>query len=284
MKFLSYIISGFFALAAFFSSAQNNSLLYKIESPNSKPSYLFGTMHVIPDSAYYFPTKAQKILKHTDQLVLEIGDMDMMKAQKLLRLESGTCFDIFTPSEKDSVIAWGAKTMGASPEVFEAAFGPLKPFALLQLNTKEMMSGDVKYIEMELQKTIPDVPVAGFETIEDQLSIFDDMPKEALAEMVMQMVKDDGSSADKEMKELITAYQKQDIDKLAELINSEEASGTLDTDALLYDRNARWIPKIQEFTKTKSCFIAVGAGHLGGEKGVIKLLKNAGYTVTPIEY
>lgn len=284
MKFLSYFISGFFALVAFFSSAQNNSLLYKIESPNSKPSYLFGTMHVIPDSAYYFPAKAQKILKHSDQLVLEIGDMDMMKAQKLLRLESGSSFDIFTPEQKDSVIAWGAKTMGVSPELFESTFAPLKPFALLQLNTKEMMDGDVKYIEMELQKTVPDLPVLGFETIEDQLGIFDNMPKQVLAAMVMEMVKDDGTNSDLLMNELISAYQKQDLDKLAQLINSEEESGAMDTDALLYDRNAKWIPKIKEFTKTKSCFIAVGAGHLGGEKGVIDLLKKAGYTVTPIVY
>jgi len=33
----------------------------------------------------------------------------------------------------------------------------------------------------------------------------------------------------------------------------------------------------------KRCFIAVGAGHLGGPNGVIRLLEKEGYTLTPVE-
>lgn len=280
MKFISFILSFFVYLVSF---GQNNSLLYKIESPNSKTSYLFGTMHVIPDSAYYFPAKVQKILKHSDKLVMEVSDLDMMKAQRLLMLPEGaSCFDIFTPSQKDSVIQWGSKSLGVNEETFVTAFGSLKPFALMQLGTKELMSDNVKYIEMELQKMVPDLPKGGFETLEDQIGFFDALPNNVMAEMIMQMVRDE-NNGDEMMTELIKAYMAKDLDKLSELVKQEEDQTS--TNAILLDeRNKRWIPKIQEFTKTQSCFIAVGAAHLGGENGVIALLKKQGYTVTPIPY
>jgi len=279
MKFFSLILSFIVSLISF---GQNNSLLYKIESPNSKPSYLFGTMHVIPDSAYYFPAKIQKILKHSDKLVMEVSDLDMLKAKSLLTLDEGSCFDIFTPAQKDSVLKWGSKSLGVNEETFVMAFGSLKPFALMQLGTKEMMSGNVKYIEMELQNMVPEMPKGGFETLEDQIGFFDQMPKNVMAEMIMGMVRDE-NNGDESMNLLIKAYMEKDLDKLSELVKQEEdKTGT--NEVLLDDRNARWIPKIEEFTKTQSCFIAVGAAHLGGEKGVIALLKKQGYTVTAIQY
>jgi uncharacterized protein YbaP (TraB family) len=52
---------------------------------------------------------------------------------------------------------------------------------------------------------------------------------------------------------------------------------------LLYDRNKRWADQFEVISKQKSTLYAVGAGHLGGEQGVINLLKQKGYTVRAIE-
>ena len=51
---------------------------------------------------------------------------------------------------------------------------------------------------------------------------------------------------------------------------------------LVDKRNHNWIPKLKEIIQQKSCFIAIGAGHLGGENGLIKLLQLQGFTVEPI--
>jgi uncharacterized protein YbaP (TraB family) len=48
-------------------------------------------------------------------------------------------------------------------------------------------------------------------------------------------------------------------------------------------RNQKWIPVIAELIQKKSAFIAVGAAHLPGEEGVLHLLKESGYTITPVE-
>jgi uncharacterized protein YbaP (TraB family) len=51
---------------------------------------------------------------------------------------------------------------------------------------------------------------------------------------------------------------------------------------LLTDRNKKWIPKIETVARETPTFFGVGAGHLGGENGVIMLLKKAGFTVEPV--
>jgi uncharacterized protein YbaP (TraB family) len=52
---------------------------------------------------------------------------------------------------------------------------------------------------------------------------------------------------------------------------------------LLATRNKNWISRIQQITKEKPTFFAVGAGHLGGKKGVIALLRNEGFTVKAVK-
>jgi uncharacterized protein YbaP (TraB family) len=53
-------------------------------------------------------------------------------------------------------------------------------------------------------------------------------------------------------------------------------------DIMLFDRNRKWIARIQKMMADKPTFFAVGAAHLGGEKGVIALLRKEGYTLRPI--
>ena len=55
------------------------------------------------------------------------------------------------------------------------------------------------------------------------------------------------------------------------------------TDILLYHRNQNWVKKLKTLLPEKSILVAVGAGHLPGEKGVINLLRKEGYKVTPVE-
>ncbi len=52
---------------------------------------------------------------------------------------------------------------------------------------------------------------------------------------------------------------------------------------MLYHRNQNWVKKLKDLLPKKSLVIAVGAGHLPGVKGVINLLRNEGYNVTPVK-
>ena len=52
---------------------------------------------------------------------------------------------------------------------------------------------------------------------------------------------------------------------------------------LIDDRNADWIPKLEKLFEQDKVFVAVGAGHVMGKRGVIALLKQRGYEITRIE-
>ena len=54
-------------------------------------------------------------------------------------------------------------------------------------------------------------------------------------------------------------------------------------DQLIYSRNANWIKFMPQIMKDKPTFFAVGAGHLPGDKGVLQLLRNAGYTIEGVK-
>jgi uncharacterized protein YbaP (TraB family) len=63
---------------------------------------------------------------------------------------------------------------------------------------------------------------------------------------------------------------------------SEEGNFEQFEDVFLNHRNESWIPEIEKLVKLQPTFIAVGAAHLGGEKGVLNLLRQKGYSIEPI--
>ncbi len=279
------IVSILFLFFGFFGFGQTNSLLYKISKEGHEDSYLYGTMHILPDSLYYFPKKAKKILTHCDELILEINQasVDQTKILELMTLKSGSAFDIFTSEQKDSVITWASKLTGLTPSLVESSFSSLEPFALMQLSVLETQNQPHKMVETELERIAKDkdIPTSALETVEFQLNIFKEMDAQLLAEMILSAIR---NSEDKsETIELYAAYKNQDVEKLFHLINSENKLGT-SSDDLLKNRNESWIPQIIEKTKSKNCFFAVGAAHLGSEIGVLNLLKNQGFTVEAIYY
>jgi uncharacterized protein YbaP (TraB family) len=120
------------------------------------------------------------------------------------------------------------------------------------------------------------------ETLYNYFRVFDHLPDSVMAEMIMDGIRHP-EKADAMNVEMYQLYRAQDVEGLAKLINnSEEMAGA--TDALLSKRNNNWIPVMEAKMKDKVCFFAVGAGHLGGENGVIALLQAAGYKLIPIKY
>jgi uncharacterized protein YbaP (TraB family) len=118
-----------------------------------------------------------------------------------------------------------------------------------------------------------------------QLSIFDSIPYKMQANELLSYIndKDKDSKASKEYEELAAAYRSQQLDKLEALTKKEEFGIENFADVLLYNRNNNWVKKLELLMSSNPVVVAVGAGHLPGEKGVITLLRKAGYHVDPVE-
>jgi uncharacterized protein YbaP (TraB family) len=130
-----------------------------------------------------------------------------------------------------------------------------------------------------------DKKIKGLETMAYQAGLLDSIPYKLQAQQLVSYIDSAGKNdeEDKQMKVMFDAYKKQDLKKLEDLMVETDAGMAGFTDVLLYHRNQNWVKKLKSLMPDRSLMIAVGAGHLPGEKGVINLLRKEGYTVTPVE-
>jgi len=126
-------------------------------------------------------------------------------------------------------------------------------------------------------------PINGLETIQFQASVFDSIPYKRQAKDLLKMIDSSGTASDSSDIQLVEVYRKQDLNKMQELTADEEGMGEY-LDLLLYNRNSAWVKKMPAIMRDAPALFAVGAGHLGGEKGVINLLRKAGFTVKPMKH
>jgi len=263
-----------------------SSLLWKISGPEVKgDSYLFGTMHLIEKEYFIFPKKLEKHVKKTDVLVMELAGLpNQMEATGYVMLEEGSFFDFFTQEETDSILIWAKEKFGMGEETFRKSFSKMKPFAVTQLGVQLHFIGKTESYEMSFERIAKenDVAIKGLETIAEQMALFDNLTKKQQAAMVMENIRT-GDEAIELIKRMQVTYNTQQIDELYQMIAAEGGVISEEQGKFLDNRNLNWIPQIKNFVKEQNTFIGVGAGHLGGPNGVIRLLEKEGYVLTPVD-
>ncbi len=159
----------------------------------------------------------------------------------------------------------------------------IKPFFANSFTLPKLLSCAVAGYEERLMQLAKEQQkgIKGVETVQDQLAAADGIPLQQQAKMLVEMA-DDFQKAKDSFAELLQVYRSQDVEALYQLIARQ--SGELENfeASLLEKRNLNWIPVIGRMAQEKPTFFAVGAGHLGGEKGVIALLRKEGYQVKPL--
>lgn len=263
------------------------ALLWKIEKGDMSPSYLYGTIHIIPSEDFFYPKGTLQAIESTEKMVFEIdmSVMSDMSAQMALMskavMKDGKTLRDFTTQEEYDLIKAHFDKMGLPLALFERmkpAF--LSVFASEEMSPNAMQSGEMKSYEMgfmEIANT-QKMELGGLETVEYQLSVFDSIPYLDQAKMLVESIKST-NSGDDDFKKMIDIYKDQDLKGMGEMF-SDETLG--DMDLLLNNRNKNWIPVMKEYMAKEPVFFAVGAGHLVGDEGVISLLRKQGYKMTPI--
>lgn len=268
-------------------SADPSSLLYEVSGKGlGKPSYLLGTFHAVCPADMVPLDTLDPYLTRTDQVLMEVNLEDTSELGSLASsafIPGGkTWKDFLTPEQFAKVDAMTMSMLGYPAESVKA----IKPIMLtVLLVTSPKVSGcTVNAYDMSLTQlaTSKKKPVIGLETVAEQLAMIDSKPIAQQAKELYEMSLDP-QKAIGQFKELSAAYKNRDSDKLVEISAEQMKEDKAFAKRLLEDRNVVWVPKIEGLIKTKPTFIAVGAAHLGGEKGLIKLLRAKGYDVRPIK-
>ena len=272
-----------------------NSLLWEISGKGIKKSYIFGTIHMISANDFALSPKTQKCLKKAKKLVFEI-DMSqaMIVSMKMLAMapmkDNKKLSDLLSEDDYNLVKNYFTKET-ESAELKVLPFSRIenwKPMLLQSFLYQDMIEGPVKAYEMELlsigQKQKKSF--GGLETIEDQIAVFEKIPYSDQAKALVEMIQEIKSGSDKsknQFKELIAIYKLEDVDGMVEMSSEQFDDMENGQEELLTKRNNKWIPKIAAMSKKESTFYAVGAAHLGGPDGVLRLLMKEGYTVKPLK-
>lgn len=269
-------------------------LLWKISGNGIKePSYIFGTHHVAPNSITDSIKGFDKAFESTRQLYGEI-DMNFMtdnstliEMQKAMTMPDGKRLsDLFSNEDRKLIDSACKKYLGIGIDMMDM----LKPMAIAsQLSVvmsmkefPELQKGE--QLDMNLQNLAKKEgkEVKGLETLEFQTNLIFNMPLEEQAGFLLKTVESTDES-EKTSKELANAYKSQNLDKIMELINKEDMQDNENyIKMLVYDRNRNWAEQMKSIVDDKPTFFVVGAGHLPGEEGVLKLLENEGYTIEPV--
>ena len=286
-----------FALLMFFciTLGVNAQLLWKVSGNGlDKPSYIFGTHHVAPLSMKDSIAGMTEAMNETSQVYGELVMEDMMKPEMLMKMQQAmmlptdtTLKSLFTQAQYDSIASVVKENIGMELAMFDK----LKPAALnAQLAVVLSVKALKEYNPQEqldtwfqTQAKQAGKKVGGLETMESQINIL--YNSQSLKRQAQQLYCsathiDYGIDMTRRLAE---AYLHQDLDKLLE-ITEEKMGNACDStpeeeEALIYGRNANWAKQMPGIMKQASTLFVVGAGHLPGEHGVLKLLEKQGYTV-----
>ncbi|RDI05336.1 TraB/GumN family protein [Flavobacterium sp. AG291] len=261
----------------------NNSMLWKIEGKGiEKPSYLFGTIHVLCEEDFQIKEKVSIAFNSTSNLVLEVNSTDpkeMEAMQKMMRSEI-TLSSRLNEAERKEANQILTSQMGITLEQADHV-SPSGLMSIAIANAMKCPPAKMKFFEGELvaMAQTQHKTIGGLETIDSQIVVME--KSYTLSEILNQIkIKADYAQI---MDNLVRFHKEENLPELYRTITDRRFMNTTAENLMLNERNKAWVKKIPAIAKKESTFFAVGAGHLYGKNGVIELLKQQGYKVTPVK-
>lgn len=292
------------ALVVLAASVAHGQILYKISGKGLKEaSYIIGTYHLAPASYADSVPGLRQAMSDCRQVYGEVDIMDAIKPENKAKVEAmqylpegKTLASVLTSEQLGKLNGLLREVVGKdlNNEAVAAQMGRLTPAALSSSLTliaymKETPNLDpTKLLDGYFQQEAlaQGKKVGGFETLEFQMDVLYGAPLEDQIKALMCLVENFQETVD--MSELVAAaYFGQSLDDLEDL-TAEESNGACgsspeEEDKLIYNRNANWAKAMPKIMAADPTLFAVGAAHLCGEKGVLALLKEQGYTVEPVK-
>ena len=231
---------------------------------------------------YFIPESLFDRLAEVDQVMMEVSWEEMSNPFNVLSkavMDETTLQDLLTASEFAEVDSFFLEEIGMSVAMYENLL-PIVTSSIIQLTYFGM---DTKSYEQEIGTQAEELglSIGGLETLDEQLQFFREIPLEDQVTMLLESVRE--YEADKALfADLIEIYRAQDVDLMYDFMTDEMEEWGEFEKVLLIDRNMNWAELVHEQIHTSATLYAVGAGHLGGKTGLLQLLRDQGYELTPI--
>ncbi len=260
----------------------NNSLIWKIEGDNIPDSYLIGTMHVKDAKAFGRLEDMYACIDNCNVFAIEFNleEADHNLTSKGMDLPEGKTLEEVLGKKKFKKIAKIIrKAFGL--DINASFFENASPILISNILTEKILSEDM---QSSLDESLwnyakeKEKICLGVETFQEQLDILAKIPLDYQVKQLKEIAKN-VSRFQKSILKMAGLYEKENIAQLFKSV--KKSSGTL-RKLMLYDRNAIMAERMEKMIEENATCFAIGAGHLSGKKGLIKLLKDRGLRVNPV--
>ena len=269
------------------TNIDDNTLLWEVSGKGlSKPSYLFGTFHLMCKDDIHFSDNLKKAVEQSQEIYFEM-DLDdpanTLGAIFFINMKDGKKLkDLYSPEDYSRVEHFFKDSLQTGMMMLEK----MKPnFLQALLYPKMMPCKNMSGVEEEIMKLAKSdkKQIRGFETVEFQSAVFDSIPYEDQARDLLHMI-DSIPEYSRYFDTMLNVYKTQQLSALQKMFsdpqfNMDEKS----QETLLDKRNVDWVLQLKKILPEKNIFIAVGAGHLVGDNGLIALLKKEGYALRALD-
>jgi uncharacterized protein YbaP (TraB family) len=263
----------------------DRGLLWKIDGKGVEPSYLFGTMHSEDPQVVRLPVPVQQAFDRSRGVTLEV----VLDPESLLAMTSGFMLDggVTLAARVDAPLYRRAVDAMAAYGIPEVVVSRMKPWAVaVTLMTPTTNTGMVLDLLLYQQAVTGGKPVDGLETPLEQLSVFDDLSAPDQVALLQDTL-DNLPDMERMLDDVKDAYLQRDLKRLAaasdaSMRDSDPQLVERFSAKLITERNHRMAERMQSRLSKGRQFIAVGALHLPGDEGLLRLLDQQGYRLTRV--
>ncbi|MDR1437163.1 MAG: TraB/GumN family protein [Candidatus Symbiothrix sp.] len=276
----------------------SGALLWKISGKDlEKSSYILGTFHLKTGAYLDSIPGARAALNASEQVIGEVdlsnfAQMQQQVMPSMMMPADTTYHQLYSETDYQFVSEKIRTLLGAGLE----QMGVLKPVAIQTavsvIEYTKTIPGfnpeNVLDIHIQAEAVKNQKPVLALETVDEQIyALVQSSSIQRQADQLLCYFKNGDEIIVKELNLFVESYNKGDLNALySYFIGNDDdlcPSTQYEKNVLLKDRNGRWLKKLPALMKEKSSFIAVGAGHLAGEDGILYRLKQAGYAIDPVK-
>lgn len=289
--FLVVLLVVFYAPLAQALDLNAHPALWLVEKGEAKV-YLFGSFHLLPKDVVWYGGVVEEAFESADEMVMEtvMTPEAQSKIQKIMLQnaalpEGKNLKDLLSEDHFQKLLIYTKNTLGYD----EATTSHIQPwFLAINLSVISIMKSGMDPAAgvdtiLAVLAGLKQKPLSGLETPEEQMTALVHHPLDVQSAMLADTL-DQLDDFARYIRAYLDAWMSGDATIIADTMVKDMADNKALYQALLVDRNKKWMPQLEAFiAKPQTTFVVVGAAHLVGEDGLVRMLRDKGYTVKKVQ-